>query len=315
MTMDDSISELVTHDGRFHADEVFSSVVLGDLFPQAHLVRTRDPALVAPAPGRIVYDVGGMFDVERRVFDHHQQDAPLREGGVPFSSFGLVWQVFGERWLRQAARVPARDAGEVHGILDQSLVLRIDTGDNGIMMPGSGEHDVPAIIEAFGPDFDDAAQGAEGRAFAGALGLARTILANRARAEAARLRAARHVEAILAGHDGGPVLELPFGMPWQEAVRRAGAGHILFAMIPRKDEWTLTTMQAHPGTFENRLDLPAAWGGLEGEALVAASGVPDAVFVHRGLFFAVARSRDGILDMARKALEGSAAMPWTIATA
>lgn len=299
-----AIHQLVTHDGLFHADEVLASVVLTDLFPRARLVRSRDPAWTGPAPGRIVFDVGGIFDPQARVFDHHQADGPMRPDGVAFSSFGLIWQEYGKAWLRGPRGARPAEAEALHAILDGSLVHGIDLCDNGSPAPGCGtDHHLSSIIEAFWPDFDDPAPQAMDEAFARAVGLGRHVLSNRARQAAARLRAARIVEECLARHEGGPVLELPRIMPWEDTVREAGAEHILFAAMPRGAEWTLAAMRRTPGGFDSRADLPAAWGGLEGDALVRACGIPEAVFVHRRLFFAVARTREAILRIAQAALD------------
>ena len=59
------------------------------------------------------------------------------------------------------------------------------------------------------------------------------------------------------------------------------------------------------GSFENRLNLPATWGGLEGPELTAATGVEDALFCHAKRFLAVARSRLGVERLAELALDGS----------
>jgi uncharacterized UPF0160 family protein len=85
------IKHLVTHSGGFHADELLSSVVLTRLFPQAELLRSRERQWVTPAIDKIIYDVGGAYDTEQQIFDHHQHPSPLREDGQPFSSFGLIW--------------------------------------------------------------------------------------------------------------------------------------------------------------------------------------------------------------------------------
>ena len=74
-----TITHLVTHSGGFHADELLSSVVLTRLFPQAELLRSRDRELITPAPNKIIYDVGGAYDADAQIFDHHQRPAPLRE--------------------------------------------------------------------------------------------------------------------------------------------------------------------------------------------------------------------------------------------
>jgi len=57
------------------------------------------------------------------------------------------------------------------------------------------------------------------------------------------------------------------------------------------------------GGFANRRDLPADWAGLSGDALAAATGVPDAVFCHTARFYVSARSREGIAELARRALD------------
>ena len=73
---------LVTHNGKFHCDEVFAYAVLrqalGVHAPGVDhtLVRTRDPARIAA--GDIVWDVGLLFDPAAQRFDHHQRGAPER---------------------------------------------------------------------------------------------------------------------------------------------------------------------------------------------------------------------------------------------
>jgi uncharacterized UPF0160 family protein len=58
-----------------------------------------------------------------------------------------------------------------------------------------------------------------------------------------------------------------------------------------------------PGSFDQRLPLPASWAGLQNEALAAETGVPDAVFVHLRRFVAAAKSQAGALALARLAME------------
>lgn len=85
---------VVTHNGNFHADDVFSIAALRLVLPDFKLVRTRDTQLIAQAD--IVIDVGGEYDPAAGRFDHHQRGgAGARENGIPYSSFGLVWQKYG----------------------------------------------------------------------------------------------------------------------------------------------------------------------------------------------------------------------------
>ena len=53
------------------------------------------------------------------------------------------------------------------------------------------------------------------------------------------------------------------------------------------------------------MDLPEAWAGLSGDELREVTGVPDAVFCHKGRFIAVAESGEGALDLADAALRAA----------
>ena len=129
-----TIAHLITHSGGFHADELLSTVVLTGLFPQAELRRTRDREWITPAAGKIIYDVGGSFDADAQIFDHHQRPGPLREDGQPFSSFGLIWAHYGRAYL-SALGVPEDAVETLHEKFDVSFVLPIDLLDNGAIEP------------------------------------------------------------------------------------------------------------------------------------------------------------------------------------
>ena len=302
---------LVTHSGGFHADELMSSAVLGSLFPQARIVRSRDPQWITPGPDRIVYDVGGGYDADLRLFDHHQRGAPQREDGKPYSSFGLVWKHFGTAYLL-ARGVQAEAIDTVHASVDSAFVLPIDLLDNGAISPAvagplSGMT-LPGLLETLKPVFDDDDPEAENRAFHAALTVARAFLEARVARSAAKLRADDIVKAAIVAAGPSRVLELPRGMPFRPAVVAAGADHLLFVVTPRSDgDWTLGGIQRNADGFELRADLPAAWAGLTGAALEDASGVPGAKFCHNGRSIAAAATRTAILDMAARAVEAAEA--------
>lgn len=300
-----TVTELVTHSGGFHADEVLSTVVLSRLYPQARRLRSRDAALAAPAPGRIVYDVGRAYDPEAGLFDHHQKGAPLRADGSPYSSFGLIWRHFGAAYLR-ALEVPEPAVETLHAEIEGGFVLPVDLLDNGALEPSAAGPmaglTLPVLLERMKPAFDEEGAGAEDAAFDTALGLARTVLEATVATGAARARAERQVLEAIAATGAGRVLELPQGMPHLSAIQKAGADHLLFVIYPRGGDWALNTIRKGSGTFDSRADLPAAWAGLTDEALEKASGVPGARFCHNGRFIAVAATRAAVLELAAKAV-------------
>ena len=301
-----TITHLVTHSGGFHADELLSSVILTRLFPEADIVRSRDAAWISPGEGKIIYDVGGSYDPEALIFDHHQRPNPLREDGQPYSSFGLIWAHYGRDYLR-ALGVPEQDLDDIHESFDRGFVLPVDLMDNGALEPSVAGPlagmTLPVLLETLKPAFDAGGPEADDQAFAAAIPIARAFVEAAINGKAAKRRAEAMVIAAINDAGTSRILELPMGMPFRSAVEKTGADHLLFVIHPRGDDWALTTIRKSADTFEARADLPAAWAGLTGAALEEASGVKGAKFCHNARFIAVADSREAILRMAELAVE------------
>lgn len=302
------ITQLVTHSGGFHADELLSSVLLTRLFPKAKLTRSRTRQMITPAAGKIIYDVGGAYDAEAQIFDHHQRPGPLREDGQPLSSFGLIWAHYGWGYLN-AMDVPKDDVEAIHAKFDAKFVLPIDLLDNGAMEPSvAGPLSIltlPSLLENLKPVFDDVSPTADDDAFFAALPIARRFVEAQIRNMAANLRAKSIVFDAIIEAGSSPILELPMGMPYRSALDEMAADHILFVVNPRGNDWTLGGIKLSNETFEQRADLPAAWAGLTDGALEDASGVKGAKFCHNARFIAVADTREAILEMAQLAVQNN----------
>lgn len=305
---------LVTHSGKFHCDEVFAYAVLrlalGLSKPgEDHtLLRTRKPALIEC--GDIVFDVGSVFDAAANRFDHHQRGAPLRPDETPFSSAGLIWQAYGERAVAAllAPKGAEHFAAAITAELDQKLVRRIDEIDTGVAASGTVSRDalnLAALLGDFNPAWDSpeaSGQTAGDAAFQQAAGMARDVLANRVEAARAKRQAEAGVMAAFDAAEDKRLLVLDLGMPWKNAVFSHELP-VIFCISPASNgNWMVDTMPPEPGSFAQRLPLPEGWAGLENSALAEASGVEDAVFVHLRRFVGAAKSRDGAIEMARKAL-------------
>jgi len=307
---------LVTHSGKFHCDEVFAYAVLrlalGLSKPgEDHtLLRTRKPELIEG--GDIVWDVGSTFDAAANRFDHHQRGAPLRADETPFSSAGLVWQIYGERAVAGLLEPSAAThfAAPIAAALDASWVRRIDEIDNGVSAAGPVMRDslnLATLVGEFNPPWDSPdANGpnAGDTSFLEATAMVSAMLAHRVDGLRARLLAE---EIVLAAHRASGderLLVLETGMPWKNAVFKHDLP-VIFCVSPASNgNWMVDTMPPEPESFAQRLPLPEGWAGLQGQELAAASGVPDAVFVHLRRFVGAAASRDGAIAMARKALAG-----------
>lgn len=297
---------LVTHSGGFHADELFSSVILTRLFPSAQLVRSRAAEWITPGPDRIIYDVGGAYDASAGIFDHHQRGAPLRDDGQPLSSFGLIWRHFGRDFLA-ASGIGPEQIDTVHAGFDASFVLPIDLVDNGALSPSTAGPllsgmVLPSLLETLKPVFDDTDPDSEDRAFATALSIARAFVDARIARYGAKHRADSMVMQAIEQAGDSRILELPQGMPFRPTVVRAGADHLWFVINPRGKDWAIGGIRKTDEGFEMRADLPVAWAGLTNEALEQASGVKGALFCHNGRFIAAASTREAAVAMAEIAV-------------
>ena len=309
---------LVTHSGKFHCDEVFAYAVLrlalglSEPGEDHTLLRTRKPELIAR--GDIVWDVGSVFDATTNRFDHHQRGAPLRPDETPFSSAGLIWQAYGERAVAAllAPKGAEHFAPAIAAELDQKLVRRIDEIDTGVSASGPVSRDalnLAALLGDFNPAWDSpesTGPTAGDAAFLQATAMAQAVLANRVEAARAKRQAEASVLAAFGAAEDPRLLVLETGMPWKAAVFSHDLP-VIFCISPASNgNWMVDTMPPEPGSFAQRLPLPEGWAGLENAALAEASGVADAVFVHLRRFVGAAKSRDGAIEMARKALAHAA---------
>lgn len=291
---------IATHSGSFHADEVFAIAAM-KLLPEAvEVVRTRDREVLSEADIRI--DVGFNHDPARGDFDHHQREFDLvRENGIGYASFGLVWREHGARICGDA---------EVADAVEQTLVQPVDANDTGqqisqSLIEGVRPMNVNAVVGGFNSRWDeDLTEEEERKRFDAALEVAVGILEREIASATSGLKAVRVVREAIAGAEDPRVIELSQNVPWKQVVVTE-APEALFVIYPKRQGFGLETVPKELGTFDNRRDLPAAWAGLEKDELAELTGVPDALFCHAKRFLVVAGSREGIESLAALALDPS----------
>jgi uncharacterized UPF0160 family protein len=288
---------VATHPGTFHADDVFAIAVLRLVHGPLDVVRTRDEDVQAAADLRV--DVGGRSDSATGDFDHHQKGgAGERANGIRYASFGLVWRAHG------AELSGGQDAADA---IDERLVQGVDANDTGqtisqSLVDGVRPMTVSGVIAAMNPSWDeDLEPEQEDARFEEAVALATRILERELAGAAAFARAHALVRAAIERAADPRVIELDRNMPWRDAVV-TGAPEALYVVYPKSDGWGMQAVPRALGEFANRRDLPAEWAGLSGDELAAVTGVPDAIFCHGSRFYVSARSRQGIEELARRAL-------------
>lgn len=290
------MQKVVTHSGSFDPDDVLA-VALVQLYlgeENVEIIRSREPAVIES--GDWVLDVGGVYDVSKKRFDHHQNGVPTRASGVPYSAFGLVWREYGAVVCGSA---------EIARQIEQKLVQPIDAADNHVTVCHAGQANLTPfeffdVIDAFKPvwgskeDYDTQ--------FHLAVAFARNLLTR-----------------LIAHQKGGLTMQEMISQQYEVAAEKAVLTfdepvprHALIAYegvlvavspVPANDvtDWMAAVIPMQQRGFQNRVTFPAAWAGLGGAELAAASGIEDAVFCHKERYVFVAGSKAGALKAAHHA--------------
>lgn len=289
-----SVNVANTHGGIFHADEVFATAVLKQMFEDMEVHRVFRPEDNAD----IVYDIGC------GAYDHHQPDHEIRPDGIPYAAFGLVWRSFGRAYV-ESLGVPAECVDFVHAMVDKVLVRSVDAADNGVSLGGG--FSVSEVISSLNPEWDSDESADE--AFSCAVDLAGSVLMLQVRHAASMAKAKGIVTAAVEASDG-QVIELPCYVPWQEPLlamtdkKAQNAKRVIFPS--NRGGYNVQAVPTAPDAFTNRAPFPKELRGLRDEELAKASGIKDAIFVHPAGFIGAAMSLEGARVLAWMGLDAPA---------
>lgn len=287
---------VVTHDGTFHTDDVFACAVVSLAFAdrEIEVVRTRDEETIQS--GDIVFDVGGIYDTDTLRFDHHQKGgADTRDNGIPYASFGLVWRQYG---VELAGSIDSAQ------FIDEQLVQGIDGADNGVVNKvsdnGVYSYSVIDAISALRPTWEEDISMDE--AFMEAVNMAVTILERMMRHAEAYSHAREMLETAYEESSDKTIIDIGKEYPgWYEVM--SNYPEPLYVLYERSDGgWGVKAVRENPAEFASRKPFPEEWAGLRDEELQAVTGVSDAIFCHNGRFLVAAKSKEGALTLAQKAV-------------
>ena len=283
---------IATHNGNFHADDVFSIAALKCIFPSFKLIRTRDLALIGKAD--IVIDVGGEYNADTGRFDHHQRGgAGARENGIPFSSFGLIWQKYGLE-ICQGNQ-------DVANAVDSGLVSTIDAVDCGHVKGVYDGISLSQTISMFNPTWQEESH--FDTCFDEAVDFASRVLARFITSANGGISAKDIVAKAIENAKDPRVIVLDKYTPWKRTVHALSNAALYMVYPSPSGQWRIQTVPVEPGSFEDRKSLPKPWAGLSDNELKEVTGIDDAMFCHNGLFIAGAESFESTMEMASIALQ------------
>jgi len=294
--------KVAIHSGRFHSDEAFAIAVLQMLGPVDY-VRTRDESVMQQCDMRV--DVGRKYDPNTGDFDHHQPEgAGKRENGIPYAAFGLVWKEFGAKIC---------GTQKIADTVDDRIVQILDAIDSGFDLFDSKINNVnpfgiDSAIDDMMPSWkvEDPSSEQMDEYFKPAVELASQVLKNAIEKARDSIEGNEYVRNAVRNAKDERLIILDRYVPSQELLTKE-APKALFVVLPAwpspNDDWVIKAIFAEAGSFENRKKLPASWAGKTDADLAAVTGVKDAKFCHTARFMAIARSKEGCLQLAKLALE------------
>ena len=293
-------ADLITHNGTFHSDEVFSTVLLSKVLKKDILKLCRTSNIKEGITG-FVYDVG------YGKYDHHQPGGNgERKNRIKYSSFGLVWRDFGKDYLKQ---LNCLQIEEVWSMVDKKLVQNIDAIDNG-QLGKLTQFDfevvtLPNLISMYNSNWDDE-QANQNEMFLKAVQFAQTVFDRFIISVVSKIRAKSRVEDAIE-NSKNQILILEKFMPWKEFLldsENEKAKNILFVVFPsNRGGYNVYAVPKENGSFESRKLFPAKWAGLKDEELSKISGVATATFCHTGRFICATRTKEDAIKIARIAVE------------
>lgn len=287
---------IVTHDGAFHADDIFACATLGLSLDaegsEYRIIRTREQNKIEFAD--FVVDVGGVYDATKNRFDHHQEGgAGTRDNDIPYAALGLVWKTYGEK---------VSGNKEVADSIGERLVQAVDANDNGVDLVTLKTDVSPYFIQNMfysfrpsyteNPDYDTP--------FLKLVDLAKEILTREIKKTSDTINARDMVKRAYLNAQDKRIVTLDQAYPWMETILEYPI--TIYVVYPKAGTWRVEGVRKNKDSFETRKPMPTKWAGKRDLELIKETGVKDAVFCHNGRWMTVAKSKEGALELANKAL-------------
>src|SRR3989344_3165365 len=291
---------LVTHDGSFHADDIFAAATLAIMLEkkseQFEIIRTRDKEIVEK--GYYVFDGGGIYDENKNKFDHHQVGGAGERNSIPYAAFGLVWKKYGAE---------VSGSLEVARLIERKLVMPVDADDNAVNLftnnfPDILPYKLHDVLATFAPSsLEDMSKDEQ---FLKAYTWAKEILEREIKKTKDQIKLTEIIRGFYKASQDKRliVIDKPKVSRFEIWDALADYPEPLFIVYGDNLDWPVVSMRKDKTSFGNRKDFPKSWGGLDHDELAKITGVADAIFCHKGLFLSAAKSKEGAIQLAKRAL-------------
>ena len=305
------------HDQTFHADDCLSIYLLRHTkeFKDAKVIRTRNQAILDKCD--CVCDVGGVYNHEKRRYDHHQKTFKEKIGSTICASCGIIYKHFGKEIIANILTAHGKefsegDVDELFDIVYKGFVQEIDMVDNGWgKYPGnvilsyethtSISNRIAMLNQSFTtPDPVNMVQFEKASALIG--GEFEEYVLHSFIATLQSIHATREsFEKRFEVDESGQIVLLPGQLNDMSILKKLEDPKkpILFVVSPQyTGKWYIKTICDRG---QDRKKLP--FGGMTDQELSDACGIPGGVFVHKTGFLAGFQEKEQAVAFAKFALK------------
>lgn len=305
--MENIKKKLITHNGTFHADDLFAAATLTLIMEienmDYEIVRTRDLESIKNAD--YVFDVGGEYNPDTNRYDHHQKGgAGVRPNGIPYASFGLVWKHFGQKLC----------GGNIDAwkIIDEEIASPIDANDNGIdigeikfkeVKPYSGSR----VFTIFEPTWKEDANNTD-HIFFDQVKRAAFVLKREIKVALDDAEGSEMIKSAYEKAEDKRIIFLETSFPrylYQSVLSSFPEPIYLVYPSGHSTNWKVEAISKSPGVMESRKPFPESWRGfIRSEENLTASieGIEGIFFVHNNGYLANLDTKEHAIEFAEKAL-------------
>ncbi|XP_030565808.1 UPF0160 protein C27H6.8 [Drosophila novamexicana] len=324
-----------THNGTFHCDEVVACFMLKQLpeYENAEIFRSRDEKALREKCD-IIVDVGGIFDHEKKWYDHHQLTFKETfstvlpelddEFDIRLSSAGLIYCFYGERVIQSIlqrernVQLSTKNLKLAFLQIYRNFISELDAIDNGVPMFEGGEPrykistHLSARISKMNPSWQETGVDSEQRFHTAMTVAGKEFVENVLEVACSWIAAREYVRQALeqakSVHASGEILLLERFCPWKvhlnDLEKEYGVEGVPKLVIFNEGaNWRVAGVPVTPSSFLGRKFLPTHWRGLRDEELCQKAGTNDLLFVHHTGFIGGAKTKEAALAMAQKSIE------------
>jgi len=292
----------VTHNGAFHADDLFATATLSILNNRnIKIIRTRDLKIFETAD--YLYDVGGVYDPALNRFDHHQKGgAGVRENGVPYAAFGLVWKTYGE----QICGSP-----EIAKYIENKIVCSIDASDTGFdiikpLIKDVYKYSVESIFLSESPTWKEDNSNID-EIFEKQVQKIIPLLKREIKIAKDDIDGINELLESYNNSEDKRIVVSNIDFPrylLQDTLSKLPEPIYLVYPSSKSPTWKVEAIKKSPETMESRKPFPDTWRGFlngdqKAEEIIGVAGV---IFTHPTGFYAQVKSKESAIKLAQKAL-------------